>query len=380
MNIIILNTNSFGGNYEYSRCLAQAYAAHADVTQCVVLIPASAAQKEDHVFKKILLADVIQTKNKIIRKIYFLYRSLINPFRVRTFLKKQPASLVIFNDYEQITSFVWVPFFRSLKKKHTFAVILHDPDRDRYLPVKALSVQTMKSVMSIMDLALYHELLPDKAYYKKELPKINVPHGIYNFPAFNTDFFEFIKQQKGSDILLGMLGNIRDEKNYTLIIESLPRLTGIKLLIAGDASSSNVPVEEYKARIDQLQLQDRVICVQKRLSDEELQAAIRICDGILLYYKKSFASQSGILNLIAPHRRPLVVSDTASALTETVRKYGIGYVVPLGSTEFVSAIQEIFQPNMRNLDQQWDTYLGHASWKNHVQIVMEHLKMNTPDQ
>ena len=376
MNVIILNTNSFGGNYEYSRCLAEAYAANKEVHSCAVLIPSNALQPANDIFKKELISDIPRIKNKLYRKFYFLYRSFINPLKTFFFLRKQPASIVVFNDYEQITSLLWVPLFRSLKKKHEFLVILHDPDRDHYLPVKTLSVLTMKKVMSIMDLALYHEVLPDKIYYRLPIPKINVPHGIYDFKEQDYSFLEKLKKEKGTDRLLGMLGNIRDEKNYKLVIESLPDLPGTKLLIAGEQASSDVPVKEYKERIEELNLQDRIIWMQKRLTDEELQAAISICDVILLYYKKSFASQSGILNLIALHKKTVIVSDTPSALTETVRKFGLGKIIPEESSEFVSAIHTVFNTNMLNLDQQWSVYISYASWENHVQTVINNLQVN----
>ncbi|MBC7451304.1 MAG: glycosyltransferase [Cytophagales bacterium] len=370
MNIIILNTNSFGGNYEYSRCLAKAYAENNRVAACTVLIPSNALQKENNIFKKVLLSDHSPFKNSLFRKCYFLYRSIVNPIRTYLFLKSQPSSIVLFNDYEQISSWLWAPLFRPLKKIHTFAVILHDPDRDRYLPLTFLSVYTMKKVMSIMDAALYHEVLPEKIYYSFDLPKIKIPHGIYHHDTSDEALLNQLYIQKGSAKLIGMLGNIRDEKNYSMVIESLQHLPGHMLLIAGSASGSGVPVAAYKKQIAQLQLSDRVIWIEKRLTDDELQSVIKASDVIVLYYKNSFTSQSGIVNLIAPHKKDLIVSDAPSALREIVLSFGIGKVAALTNNAFVEAIQSSYSEAGNGKEDQWQSYMDYASWSNHVNIVL----------
>ena len=372
MNVVILNTNSFGGNYEYSRCLARAYAANKQVADCKVLIPSNAAQQQNEIFKKILISDIPSTKLKFFKKIYFLIRSLINPFRVMMYLQKQPPSVVIFNDYEQITSFIWVPFFKRLKSKHTFLVILHDPDRDAYLPVKFLSVLTMKAVMSIMDMALYHEVLPDKPYYRKDIPRINIPHGLYEYAAYDEKLFSSLLSQKDGRRMMGIIGNIRDEKNYSLVIECLHDLPDAVLLIAGNSASSSVPIELYKEQIRKLNVQQQVIWIEKRLSDQEMQAVIQACDLVLLYYKHSFTSQSGLLNLIAPHKKKLIVSDSKSALTEVVRKFKLGTIVPINKKYFTDAVAHALleEPADKSI-RAWQSYLDYASWDNQVRIVIE---------
>ena len=374
MNIIILNTNSFGGNYEYSRCLAEAYIANAAVEKCTVVIPSNAAQEENNIFKKILISDVSNVQLKLYKKIYFLFRSFLNPFRILAFLKKQPPSIVIFNDYEQITSFIWVPFFRRLKNKHSFIVILHDPDRDKYLPITSWSACTMKKVMSIMDMALYHEVLPDKPYYKTAIPKINVPHGLYEHSTVAYDLLNQLINKKSGRRIMGVIGNIRDEKNYSLLIDCLPDLPNVVLLIAGSASNSSVSIASYKTQIEKLQVQHQLIWIEKRLTDAEMQAIIEACDLIALYYKHSFTSQSGLLNLIAPHKKKLIVSDGQSALTKVVQQFNLGDVVPIDKKALIDAVTNtIFTDITEQQLHQWNSYLEYASWENHVRIVIENV-------
>lgn len=377
MNIVILNTNSFGGNYEYSRCLAEAYLANERVSDCKVLIPVNATQHENTCYKKVLISDDSGYKNKILRQFYFLFRSIVNPFKTYRFLKEAPASVVIVNDYEQISSILWAPFFKLLKNKHTFIVILHDPDRDAYLPIKLFSEISMKKVMSIMDLALYHELLPDKIYYRDDIPKLSIPHGLYTYPDYDQELLDQLIQQKATCKMMGAIGNIREEKNYTLLIESLAHLPNVILLIAGSPSNSSVSIASYKKQIELLNVQDRVIWIEKRLTDEELQATILACDLMLLYYKPSFTSQSGLLNIIAPHKKKLIVSNGSSALTQIVQEFNIGEVVPLDKDSFVSAVNKTISTDMSSeLQLSWAHYLDYASWTNHVRIVTDYVAGN----
>ena len=75
MNIIILNTNSFGGNYEYSRCLAKAYLDNPHVNKCLVVLPSNAAQVENNVFKKTVCYFTANYNGIKFGEIHFLYRA-----------------------------------------------------------------------------------------------------------------------------------------------------------------------------------------------------------------------------------------------------------------------------------------------------------------
>src|SRR5688500_10945304 len=210
MRIIIYNINSFGGNYKYAHELNVAYNKNSRVKSCLLVLPGNSIESDGKHIKKMLLPDISKSGNRLIRKLYFVYRSIVNPFIFFFFLKKQPQSVVIFNDFDQLTSFLWAPFFRFLKRKHVFATVLHDPDRDGYLPSKWLSEITMKAVTGIMHIAFYHEYLPDKKYYQPSLKKVKVPHGIYPPHTADENFYNYVLKQKGAAQLIGILGNIRD--------------------------------------------------------------------------------------------------------------------------------------------------------------------------
>jgi glycosyltransferase involved in cell wall biosynthesis len=371
MNLIIYNPFSFGGNYDYIKALSKAYIQHPDINNVTLVMPVNASANVGH--HRILLADQVRSENRIIKKLYFLYRSFINPLKFYYYLRSQEKGIVIFNDYDQLSSFFWVPFFKTLKKKFIFSIILHDPDRDNYLPFRSFSAFTMKRVMSIMDVAFYHSMLPQKEYYEGNFAKVAVPHGIYE--GFTADKFleTIIKNQKSSDCLLTILGNIREEKNYELAIRALVDLPGFKLLIAGAKANSAVPVDRYRQLVIDLGLTNRVIFIEKFLSDPELHAVISASDIILLYYSASFTSQSGILNLIAPYKKKILVSDTPSALTQEVKRYSIGEVVPADDlNSLVAGLRSLSAMEVSKTS--WDDYIAEASWLRNVDIAINTFK------
>jgi glycosyltransferase involved in cell wall biosynthesis len=377
MNIIIYNPNSFGGNYEYAKALCKAYQEQ-DAVKDVKLIMPSNAKATDKAITHLLLPDIAPYKNKWLKKIYFVYRSFVNPLRFYRFLKKSDNAIVIFNDFDQLTSFYWARFFASIKKKFLFSVILHDPDRDKYLPFRWMSVASMKKVMKIMDIAFYHGYLPSKEYYQNDSRKVEVPHGIFDPVAPDAAFTKKIGEQRSGTCLIGMLGNIREEKNYELVLDAMPHLPECQLLVAGSKSSSVTPVERYKQKIADLNLATQVIWIEKFLEEDELHAAIAACDIIIMYYSESFQSQSGILNLIAPYKKKLLVSDTPSALQKAVALHRLALLVAPGNkNEFVKGVRTLINMDQNTFDNGWESYIATASWKTHVNIAVANFEQST---
>jgi glycosyltransferase involved in cell wall biosynthesis len=375
LNILIYNINSFGGNHSYAVQLFQAYRQHPAVDKVQLIMPANSTLAKDDRVHNVLLADKISSGNPLIKKLYFIYRSFVNPVRLYRLLKKEPSSVVVFNDYDQLSSFYWVPLFKRLKRQHIFSVILHDPDRDRYLPSKRMAIGSMNKVMSLMDAAFYHGYLPDKPYYKGNFLKAVVPHGIYPPVEGNETFRAFIASKRNKRTLLGILGNIRDEKNYELVLEALALLPDCQLLVAGAKANAEVPVERYRKKITELGLEDRVIWVERYLDETELQTAINVCDIVLLYYKPSFTSQSGMLNTIAPYKKKLVVTDTPSALQQVTARYKLGVLAPPDDkTALIQAIQLLQAQQTDEYESGWRQYEQEASWTAHVQIAIETFK------
>jgi len=369
MNIVIYNINSFGGNYEYSKYLFQAYRQNGDINKCTLLMPRNSVCDFDGV-NKLLLYDLPHTNIKIIKKAYYLYRSAINPFRLFFYLKKQPSSFIIFNDFDQITAWLWAPFFRLLKSKHTFSVILHDPDRDKFFRIKILSQSSMKVIISFMDIVFYHGFLPVKPYYDDSVKKINVPHGIYNQSEIDKLLLQDIIAEANGDKIIGVLGNIRDEKNYLVIIDSLLLLENIKLLIAGKPANSGVSTDSYKRYATEKGVASKIIWRESYLTDAGFNAAIAACDIVLLYYKPTFTSQSGVLNTIATFKKKLIISDIESSLKKSADQFGLGAIVPYDDPPALAkAVKKLLLLQVDHFSSAWNNYIHSSSWEKHVLIA-----------
>lgn len=374
MKIIIYNINSFGGNYEYAKYLYEAYQKNSLVESVALIMPENAGYTKPGVLP-VLCTDLPATQNKLFKKIHYLYRSLINPFKLLSLLKKQPSSVVIFNDFDQRTAWFWAPFFKPLRKKHKFAVILHDPDRDKFFSNQALSETSMSSIMSFMDVAFYHGFLPDKPYYHYPFKRVDIPHGIYDDTDINSAVYEEIKKDAAGDKIIGILGNIRDEKNYNVVIDALMHLNNVKLLIAGKAANSGISTDIYKQYAAEKGVSHKIIWNEGYLSQGAFNACIAACDIVLLYYKPSFTSQSGVLNTIAPFKKKLIISNAESSLKKSVEQYALGQVVLHDQPVLLAkAVEELLSLSDDHFSANWDNYITNSSWQKHVSIAVEAFK------
>ncbi len=373
MNIIIYNPNSFGGNYSYANRILMEYI-RLGVT-CKLVLPSNAAQTEPDNRDFILLPDVPKTQHKVLKKLYFVFRSILNPFILFFHLVFKSPSIVVFNDYDQLTAFIWVPFFHPLRFKHRFAVILHDPDRDAYLPFQWLSGLSMRCVMTLMDWALYHEVLPKKWYYNNGTHYFSVPHGLYdNVKTENKQLKTALMVLQGEFTLCTILGNIRKEKNYEAAIKALQQMQNLHLIIAGQAASSAYTMADLKVLAKTFEVAHKITWINKYLSDAELNSVLKHTDILLLNYASSFKSQSGILNVAAPFEPYLLVSKTESGLYDICKRFGLAEFIAPDCEE---ALEEKFlewDKNKVTFQPNWSAYRAYASWEQNIKIALKHFE------
>jgi glycosyltransferase involved in cell wall biosynthesis len=381
VKIFIYNPNSRGGNYEYAIQLAKAYGESPIVEDIFLLLPKN-SKLESPVANKILASDIPKWRNKIFSRSYFIYRSFINPWKLFFFLLHHRDGKVIFNDYDQVTSVFWAPVFRLIKRRFVFSVILHDPDRDLYFRQKAISEMTMKKVMSIMDIGFFHERIPARPYYAGNHVKyVDVPHGVFEWESGGEDekFKQMIADFKEGDLLIAALGNIRTEKNYRMIIESLDSLKDVKLIIGGLPANSSININEYRDLVKNLHLSQRVLIIEKYLTVSEMTTIARLSDAFALYYSNTFKSQSGLLNFFVQFEKPFLVSDNESPLSTLVKKFKLGLIAaPDSSEELKGMLKKFKEEDLPSAD--WNGYRLHASWNRHVSIALNAFNQVNSDQ
>ena len=381
MKAIIYESSSKGGCYEYAQYLYRAYFQKgADVK---MILPAasilSVALEEKGNIHKILLKDQRKITNKFLSKFSFLFRQFYNPIRFLVYLMRQPASVVIWNDFEQLTAPFWVPVLKYFTRKHYHVIILHDPDRDNYPPSKTYSFFCMNLIIGNMDLALYHGYLPDKSYYKnhKTIFK-SIVHGLYEIHFADPDLYEKIINWKQSSILLSVIGNIRGEKNYELIIESLAELPYVRLLIAGPPANSSMEINLLKDLAKKAGVYERIYWEIGFLSDAELAACIQTSDIVLLYYKPQFTSQSGILNLLIPYNKQFIYTDAPSGLQRICKQYEIGVsCIADNRNRLIETINKVVDlDHVRVHQKAYESYRQAARWSNIIDVIQNNLQAN----
>ena len=378
MRVIIYESSSFGGCYAYSRALLAAYQQHPDVRSATLLLPAGSPGGAGVL--PILVNDRPRVTSPAARRAYFVYRQFENMRRLWTFLRRQPAAFVLFNDFEQLTAPLWAPLYRRTLRRHHFGVFLHDPDRDAYPPSPAASARSMRALLSVIDLALAHEYRPDKSYYQPNgrTRYLEVPHGLYPKPPPDKPLVTWLRAQRPPGThYVTIPGNIRPEKNYAVALHALTRVPDACLLVAGAPASSEVSTVSYRALAEALHVADRVVWAERFLTEAELAAVVAESEVILLNYARSFTSQSGVLNVVAPYRKKLIVSDGTSALARTVRRFDLGPLTDPDAPEVLAAALRAVLHGEPPAG--WDHYLAYASWDRQVSIVVDALRdLNTP--
>lgn len=380
MHIIIYESSSHGGCYKYAIELFRAYGHRPESESVTLCLPCNAKLTGSGI-RHILLSD-----GKTGNKLHFLWRHFANPLiflshliSQKRSLKKQsatePAIFVLFNDFEQMSASLWAPLFRWLLKGVRFGVFLHDADRDAYPPTPGLSAWCMKQMMKTMHLGLYHGHLPQRSYY---LPNgitnyLRVEHGLYQPAVPDKLLQEQIATWRGSidGIVLIIPGHIRKEKNYEAAIRAIQQIPGMGLIIAGSAASSSESTHELRKLAQSLGVAQQILWIEKYLSEEEMSAAMLASDVVLLYYASSFHAQSGILNQVAPLRKPVITGRLNNALTYTVERFALGWVIEADNEDALKNCLTSLHPDQ--ISPKWDSYFEKADWNLQAEKVMNKL-------
>ena len=369
MNVAIYSNSSFGGCYEYAKQIAAAYCNNAKIDKCYALFPKGSGEGCNCAVPILMKDKIFSKKSLLLGKIYFLIRSLINPLRALKFVKQNNVNLLIFNDFDQPTAFFWTK--KYINRNFKTAIILHDPDRTSYFRIHKWSQTTMQRIMSVMDIAFYHEKLPNLPYYENADGRIlyaKIPHGIYPPAPTDSKTKQTLTKIKDNNLkIVSITGNIRAEKNYKIAIQATAKLNNIALLIAGRTVTGQENIDEYKNYAKENNVENRVFFINKYLSKSEMSTIFKYSDIILLYYSQAFKSQSGILNSLTPFKPKLIVSDTDSGMAHSARKFKLAQMVKPDNVDALTEAIENY-PEQNPFEKSWTVFKDYSSWKRNVEI------------
>ena len=130
------------------------------------------------------------------------------------------------------------------------------------------------------------------------------------------------------EVVFLAFGFIRDNKNLDLVIRALVENSSAVLVVMGRAQSKkDKPLEFYRNLAAKLGVQDRVKFFDGFVPDEKLASYFAAADVVVLTYDATFHSQSGVLNVAARARRPVLASAGESPLKDCVQRFRLGVFV-----------------------------------------------------
>jgi glycosyltransferase involved in cell wall biosynthesis len=286
--------------------------------------------------------------------------------------KRRPG-LVLLDSYVEYVAplWVWPHWLLARIGRVRYAANLHDPVRNFQLGPAWWHRLSVRLAYLPLDFVLVHDKLPEPSPVPTRVRVVQVPHGLYEIsgPPLNA---EEIRQswgvKEGQKVFLSF-GFVRDGKNLDLAVRAVAQVMEVFLVVAGSvASAKDKPFAYYRELAARLGILDRCLFAEGFVADNELGKYFAGTDFVLLTYSASFHSQSGVLNLAARARKPVLASGSPSPLIEAIRKFKLGITVePDSAAAIVNGMKQLLSAPPPPC---WEEYEIAASWPANAQGVL----------
>jgi glycosyltransferase involved in cell wall biosynthesis len=217
-----------------------------------------------------------------------------------------------------------------------------------------------------------HDKLPEPSPVPSHVRVVQVPHGLYEISGPQVSAHKIRRSwgvKDGQKVFLAF-GYVRDGKNLDLAVRALAQTPEAFLVVAGSvASSKDKSFDYYRELAAQLGVSDRCYFAEGFVADDEFGKYFSGTDFVLLTYASSFHSQSGVLNIAARARKPVLASASPSPLLESVEKFQLGIIVKPDSA--VAVVNGMKQLLASPPSAQWEDYEASASWSVNARGVLE---------
>ncbi|MEI6537016.1 MAG: glycosyltransferase family 4 protein [Verrucomicrobiaceae bacterium] len=279
---------------------------------------------------------------------------------------------VLFATYTEYLAPLWAWRLRRHSRSGVaFGAILHDPVRDYQVGPRWWHRWSIAQGYSFLREAFVHhgiELNTGRRFTGLRITVI--PHGPLSFPDPDQSREEFRKVHKipsGVPLFL-CFGHLRDAKNLNLVLEAMKTVPDAWLLVAGsEASPGQRQSGEYQMMADRLAVADRCGWFLRYLNPVDAANCFAASDFVLLTYSSSFRSASGVLNVAAWFRKPVIASCGESNLGRAVDDYLLGErTVPDNAAAISGAmLRFLADPPRPN----WTRYLEEHSWRRNAELI-----------
>ncbi|TDU71416.1 glycosyl transferase family 1 [Prosthecobacter fusiformis] len=267
---------------------------------------------------------------------------------------------------------LWAHFLSKIRRQGIFiGANLHDPVRDYRIGPQWMHDWSVKLAYRDLKFGFCHQHLPKSAGVPQHIDIHTVPVGVYQQsvePLDQQDAKQGLGLPTDKRILLSF-GFLRNNKNIDLVIRAMISSPDVFLIVAGRQQSANDrPVSSYLELASTCGVADRVRFDTDFIADESVPLYFSACDLVLITYSSSFHSQSGVLNIAAAYRKPVLGSSGASPLRDAIIEYNLGiFVDPDNEAAIGTALHVPTDPSTCD----WDGYSRYASWKRNISPLME---------
>ena len=199
-------------------------------------------------------------------------------------------------------------------------------------------------------------------------PLFVTPHGVWT-AAGTADAKVASVEERISLRRLLFFGVIRRNKGLPVLLRAMESLSDCTLTVAGAFEEPRYR-EQIRSLVERLP-PGQVELLDRFVEDEEIVQLFGKSTLVILPYT-SFAAQSGVLHDALAHGLPVVASDVGT-LGESVRRWGIGEVVPPDdNVTLVRAICDMLVPHRYvEASRAVDEVRKELSWKRTAQITIK---------
>ncbi len=367
---------TYGGMFEYALHQGKALSRHFEVT---FLCPDNIEPKQIETFSEyfrflpLLPKDSPLSSDGRFRRAWRTLQKLLENYRILDqTIREQAFPSILFASFAEYFAPLWAHRFRKLAKQEIqFGAVIHDPVRDFQLGPGWWHRLSIREAYSFLHLAFVHEALSLDTAGGHPPKTVIVPHGPYPVPA-PTRKANHPPQEWGfpSDAPLFLsFGHIRDGKNLDLFIRAMKRFPDVHLLVAGkEQSSAQKPVAYYRRLARNAGVENRCRFLHRYIEKQEASDLFAASSVVLLTYSAQFHSASGVLNMVASFKKPVLASAGSGPLKTAVLSYSLGvWIEPDSLASLEEGIARILEPPRE--PSRWDRYLEDHSWETHAARV-----------
>ena len=372
--LLIFSPSVGGGLAEY--VFHQAEALEKAGAKVTCLISPSFLNGRASTFERIIcLGDPpSEERSRLLKKLKMAWHLLANQMTLAWQVWRRRPDLVLLDSYIEYLSplWVWPHWFLARVRGVRYAANLHDPVRSYAIGPAWWHKLSVRLAYMPLDFVLVHDKLQDASTVPARVRVAQVPHGLYEIRGTPPDRGAVRAGwgvRAGQKVFLAF-GFVRDGKNLDLAIRALARVPEVFLVVAGSvASAKDKPFAFYRGLADELGVGDRCRFFEGFVTDTDTGKFFFGTDFVLLTYASSFHSQSGVLNIAAGARKPVLASASPSPLIESVRRFQLGIAVaPDSLTAIVEGLCELL---VTQIQPRWQDYEATAAWADNARGVLQ---------